>query len=74
MYFQNYDSGQVSEEATMLVAVCVILGTVTDNLPMLQFLSYAVGLVIGLGTLLLNWDKYVEKFKDIYKKMTNGKP
>lgn len=73
MISHNYDSGQLSEEAFVLTTFCVVFGSLVDNLPLLQFLSYIIGSLIGLGTLLLNWNKYVESAKDLYRRIRGGK-
>lgn len=69
MQLNDFNAGQTSEEASVIIVITVIMGVLVDNLPAVQLILYTVGILTGLGTLLLNGHKYIKKLKELYNDM-----
>lgn len=69
MFAEGLTSVQVSFGGFILTIFYSVIGTVASFMPFLQATSYITAIVIGIGTFLINKDKYIAGAKktSIYK-------
>jgi hypothetical protein len=72
MNINDIDHGQLSQEAVIVITILSILASVVESIPTLQAISYIVAIFIGLGTILINRNKYFTEFKKILKSIKDG--
>ena len=69
MNFQDYPQNETGALLTIILYSVSLISSIM--FPILQELAFLITILVGLGTIFLNWDKYVIEFKKtkLFKKL-----